>query len=106
MKNQWQVRRVERFFVRSKCRIAVCVVDGDKRIGPASLEFLKKAILHPKLRDQHHQVFFDKGLFSSEGKAKRTAAELMPWTLEQFTLNCSAAQLCIAWNRIFPALSR
>lgn len=65
-----------RRFVRSKCQIAVCVVDGDKQIGPASLELLKKAILHPKLRDQHHQVFFDEGLFSSEGKAKRIAAEI------------------------------
>jgi hypothetical protein len=32
--------------------------------------------LHPTLRDQHHQVFFDEGLFSSEAKAKSIAAEI------------------------------
>lgn len=71
-----RLRHALRGFVRSKCQIAVCVVDGDKQIGPASLELLKKAILHPKLRDQHHQVFFDEGLFSSEGTARSIAAEI------------------------------
>ncbi len=71
-----RLRDALRGFVRSKCRIAVCVVDGDKHIGPASLELLKKAVLHPTLRDQRHQVFFDEGLFSSEAKAKSIAAEI------------------------------
>lgn len=70
-----RLRDALRSFVRSKCQIAVCVVDGDKQIGPASLELLKKAILHPKLRDQRHQVFFDEGLFSSEGKGRSIATE-------------------------------
>ena len=64
-----RLRHALRSFVRFKCQIAVCDVDGDKQIGPASLELLKKAILHPRLRNQHHQVFFDEGLFTSEGKA-------------------------------------
>lgn len=71
-----RLRDALRSFVRSKCLIAVCVVDGDKQIGPASLELLKKAILHPNLRDQRHQVFFDEGLFSSEGKGKANAKEI------------------------------
>ena len=71
-----RLRGALRGFVRSKCQIAVCVVDGDKQIGPASLELLKKAVLHPTLRNQLHQVFFDEGLFSSEAKAKSIAAEI------------------------------
>lgn len=71
-----RMRDALRSFVRSKCQIAVCVVDGDKQLGPASLKLLKKAILHPQLRDQSHQVFFDEGLFSSEGKGKATASEI------------------------------
>ena len=71
-----RLRAALKGFLRSKCRIAVCVVDGDKNIGPASLELLKKATIHPHLRDQRHQVFFDEGLFSSEGTAIKTAAEI------------------------------
>ena len=63
-------------FVRSKCQIAVCVVDGDKNIGPASLELLKKATLHPHLRAQRHHAFFDEGLFSSKGAAIKVAKEI------------------------------
>ena len=70
------LRDALRGFVRSKCQIAVCVVDGDKNIGPASLELLKKAIIHPHLRDQRHQVFFDEGLFSSVGTAIKVATEI------------------------------
>ncbi|MCH2065915.1 MAG: hypothetical protein MK208_01670 [Shimia sp.] len=71
-----RLRDALRNFVRSKCQIAVCVVDGDKQIGPASLQLLKKAILHPQLRGQRHQVFFDEGLFSSESKGKRVASDV------------------------------
>jgi hypothetical protein len=71
-----RLRDALRGFVRSKCQIVVCVVDGDRNIGPASLELLKKAILHPQLRDQRHQVFFDEGLFSSEGTAIKIATEI------------------------------
>ncbi|WP_299415363.1 DUF3800 domain-containing protein [uncultured Sulfitobacter sp.] len=74
--NLQRLRDTLRGFVRSKCKIAVCVVDGDKNIGPASLALLKKATLHPTLREQRHQVFFDEGLFSSEQAAIRTAAEI------------------------------
>ncbi|SEM23852.1 hypothetical protein SAMN04488077_103106 [Roseovarius tolerans] len=71
-----RLRNALRGFVSSKCQIAVCIVDGDKQIGPASLALLKKAILHPKLRGQRHQVFFDEGLFSSESRAKTIASEI------------------------------
>lgn len=70
------LRETLREFVRSKCRIAVCVVEGDENIGPASLELLKKATKHPSLKGQHHQVFFDEGLFSSERAAGETAAKI------------------------------
>jgi len=70
-----RLRDALRGFVRSKCQIAVCVVYGDKNIGPASLELLKKAAKHPHLRDERHQVFLDEGLFSSEGAAVRVAKE-------------------------------
>ena len=63
-------------FVRSKCKIAVCVVDGDKNLGAASLALLKKATTHPNLIDQRHRVYFDEGLFSSERAALQRAAEI------------------------------
>jgi len=71
-----RLRDALRGFVSSKCLIAICVVGEDKQIGPASLELLKKAISHPKLRQQRHQVFFDEGLFSSKDKAKKVATEV------------------------------
>lgn len=71
-----RLRETLRGFVISKCLIAVCIVDGDKKIGPASLELLKKAVIHPSLRGQRHQVFFDEGLFSSEGTAIKIATEI------------------------------
>jgi len=71
-----RLRNALKGFERSKCQIAVCVVDGDKNIGPASLELLKKATMHPKLRGQHHQVFLDEGLFSSEQAALKHAKDI------------------------------
>ena len=50
--NLQRLRDALRGFVRSKCKIAVCVVEGDKNIGPASLELLRKATTHPNLNEK------------------------------------------------------
>ncbi len=71
-----RLREALRGFVRSKCQIAVCIVGRDKNIGPASLELLKKAAMHPHLRDKRHQAFFDEGLFSSGDTALKAASEI------------------------------
>jgi hypothetical protein len=52
-------------FIGRQCKIAVCVVDGDKRLGPAALRLLNSALSHPSLEGQSHKVFFDQGLFQS-----------------------------------------
>lgn len=52
-------------FIGRQCKIAVCVVDGDKRLGPAALKLLSSALSHPKLEGQSHKVFLDEGLFRS-----------------------------------------
>lgn len=53
-------------FIGRQCKIAVCVVDGDKRLGPAALKLLSAALSHPSLEGQSHKVFFDQGLFQSK----------------------------------------
>jgi hypothetical protein len=52
-------------FIGRDCKIAVCVVDGDKRLGPAALRLLSSALSHPRLQGQSHKIFFDEGLFQS-----------------------------------------
>ncbi|WP_319412652.1 DUF3800 domain-containing protein [uncultured Cohaesibacter sp.] len=59
------LREALKSFIGTQCKIAVCVVDGDKRLGPASLSLLSFALSHPKLEGQSHKVFFDEGLFRS-----------------------------------------
>ncbi|WP_319825823.1 DUF3800 domain-containing protein [Thalassovita sp.] len=65
-------------FIGRQCKIAVCVVNGDKRLGPAALRLLKSALSHPRLEDHSHKVFFDEGLFKSSkaaaGLTERDAA--------------------------------
>ncbi len=58
-------------FVGRHCKIAVCLVDGDKRLGPAALKLLTAALSHPQLEGQSHKVFFDEGLFQSSRVATR-----------------------------------
>lgn len=60
-----RLREALKAFIGINCKIAVCVVDGDKRLGPAALKLLKTALTHPQLNDREHQVFFDEGLFRS-----------------------------------------
>ncbi|AUQ65709.1 DUF3800 domain-containing protein [Phaeobacter inhibens] len=64
-------------FIGMHCRIAVCVVDDDKRLGPAGLSLLKSALSHPKLQSQSHTVFFDEGLFRSP-KAAADLSDMDP----------------------------
>jgi hypothetical protein len=70
-----RLRDALRSFIRSRCKVAVCIVDGDKSIGPASLQLLKNATKHPHLIGQNHQVFVDEGLFSSKASAIKAVAE-------------------------------
>ncbi len=60
-------------FIGRQCQIAVCVVNGDKKIGPAALRLLSSALSHPKLEGQSHKVFFDEGLFQSSKAASDLA---------------------------------
>ena len=62
--------------IRSNCRIAICVVDGDKNIGPAGLRLLQHAISHKTLVSREHVVHFDEGLFSSSRAAFQIASEI------------------------------
>lgn len=69
------LRDALRFFIGTQCKIAVCVVDGDKRIGPASLKLLSSALSHPRYEGQSHRVFFDEGLFQSPKAAADLAGQ-------------------------------
>lgn len=64
-----RLRRALKAFIGMKCKIAVCVVDGDKRLGPAALKLLNNALTHPYLFGHDHQIFFDEGLFQSSKAA-------------------------------------
>ncbi|MDA5095019.1 hypothetical protein O2N63_13090 [Aliiroseovarius sp. KMU-50] len=63
--NLQDLRVALKSFIARECKIGVCVVEGDKNIGPAGLKLLEQALTHPKLTACHHEVFFDEGLFSS-----------------------------------------
>ncbi|MFQ6550321.1 DUF3800 domain-containing protein [Aestuariibius sp. 2305UL40-4] len=58
-----------------RCRIAVCVVNGDKKLGPAALKLLGNALDHPELAGKRHQIFFDEGLFHSTNAAAELARD-------------------------------
>ncbi len=59
------LRSALKSFIGRRCKIAVCVVDGDKRLGPAALELLTVTLSHSHLKGHSHEVFFDEGLFQS-----------------------------------------
>lgn len=63
--NLQSLRAALKFFIARKCSIAVCVVNGDKKLGPAGLKLLQCALTHPQLIGTQHEVFFDEGLFPS-----------------------------------------
>lgn len=65
-----------RSFIQWNCKVAICVSDGDKNLGPSGLELLKRVLLHPTLRDQTHHVFLDEGLFSSSKAAMTFSASI------------------------------
>lgn len=67
-----KLRSAMKHYVGTNCKIALCVVDGDKRLGPAALRLLCSVLSHPSLEGQDHEVFFDEGLFQSN----KTAADL------------------------------
>ncbi|WP_205470675.1 hypothetical protein [Breoghania sp. L-A4] len=62
-------------FIRSRCKVSVCVVEGDENIGPASLRLLQKALTHKRFKEHRHKVYFDEGLFSSRQAAEKIASE-------------------------------
>lgn len=49
-------------FIGRHCKIAVCVVDGDNRLGPVALKLLAAALSHPHLNGQSQEAFFYEGL--------------------------------------------
>ncbi len=59
------LRAALKVFIARKCKLAVCVVNGDKKLGPAGLKLLQCALTHPQLTNIQHEVFFDEGLFPS-----------------------------------------
>jgi len=67
------LRSALKAYIGMSCKIAVCVVDGDKKLGPAALKLLRKSLGHPQLAGQQHQVFFDEGLFPSTKAATKLA---------------------------------
>lgn len=69
------LRYAMKHYISRHCRIAVCVVDGDKRLGPAALKLLRSALAHPSLKGQDHEVFFDEGLFQSPKSAADLASK-------------------------------
>lgn len=71
-----RLRNVLKWFIRSRCKVAVCIVDGDEYIGPASLQLLQKALTHKNLKGGVHQVYFDEGLFPSRKMAERNSSEI------------------------------
>ncbi len=79
MKDNSSLQRLRaelRHFIFSKCKLAVCVVNGDNNLGPASLSLLQKALRHEGLCDQEHIVYFDEGLFYSKTTADKIAKDL------------------------------
>ncbi|WP_288942890.1 hypothetical protein [uncultured Roseovarius sp.] len=68
--NLQKLRSALKTYIGRRCKIAVCVVDGDKRLGPAALRLLDRALAHPYLARRQHQVFFDEGLFPSTEAAE------------------------------------
>ncbi|RWR29905.1 hypothetical protein D2T31_08345 [Sinirhodobacter populi] len=69
-----KLRSAMMHYVGTNCRIAVCVVEGDRRLGPAALRLLHSALSHPNLEGQDHEVFFDEGLFQSPKSAADLAS--------------------------------
>lgn len=73
--NLQNLRRALKEVIHRNCSVAVCVVDEDKRLGPAALELLKSALTHPELSRLPHRIFFDEGLFSSAKAAEALVAD-------------------------------
>lgn len=69
-----KLRSAMMHYVGANCRIAVCVVEGDRRLGPAALRLLHSVLSHPNLEGQGHEVFFDEGLFQSPTSAADLAS--------------------------------
>lgn len=63
--NLQSLRAALKSFIARNCSVAVCLVNGDKKLGPAGLQLLQCALAHPQLKDIQHEVFFDEGLFPS-----------------------------------------
>ncbi|MEP2920829.1 MAG: DUF3800 domain-containing protein [Sulfitobacter sp.] len=79
MKNDTKLQALRyelRSFIQWNCKVAICVADGDKNLGPSGLKLLKRVLLHPTLRDQTHRVFFDEGLFSSSRAAMKSSTPI------------------------------
>jgi hypothetical protein len=86
MNNNYSLQRLRselRQFIFRKCRLAVCIVNGENNLGLAALNLLQKALRHESLQSSQHIIYFDEGLFPSKTAARKMAEEL-----EDFK-NCS-----------------
>lgn len=68
------LRSALKFYIGTRCKVAICVVDGDKNLGPAALKLLGRSLEHPQLARRQHKVFFDGGLFPSTRAATELAS--------------------------------
>jgi len=64
------LRAALKSLIARNCSVAVCVVNGDKKLGPAALELLQCSLTHPQLNAARHEVYFDEGLFPSVSSAE------------------------------------
>lgn len=69
--NLQRLRSSLKLFIARNCKIAVCLVGDDRRLGPASIKLLNAALKHPMLSETEHEVYFDEGLFSSVTRAQK-----------------------------------
>jgi hypothetical protein len=69
------LRSALKAYIGRSCKIAICVVNDDKKLGPTALRLLSNALGHRKLAGQKHQVFFDEGLFKSVKAATKLACD-------------------------------
>ena len=73
--NLQKLRGALKSYIQRNCKIAVCIVEGDKKLGPAALHLLQSAISHPRYADDDHHIFFDEGLFQSSKAAENLTAD-------------------------------
>lgn len=70
-----KLRETLTHFIHSNCKIAVCVVGDDRKLGPAALSLLRNALSHPFFDGHLNSIYFDQGLFQSAQAAEKLVAD-------------------------------